>query len=157
MNSKVKVVADATSGAVIVQSQNNPDYGYVRLEQVRTLIDDNGFLKRKVISTLVQGEIEVLNDAAFYAGQELPGSICIIESLVPFNKKDPNRDLKIAGETGIVCSVDGEPIYRKTLYIASTNANDTLVKHTNVDELREAYNKAEKSKAIKPNNSFDNI
>jgi hypothetical protein len=157
MNSKVKVVADATSGAVIVQSQNNPDYGYVRLEQVRTLIDDNGFLKRKVISTLVQGEIEALNDAAFYAGQELPGSICIIESLLPFNKKDPNRDLKIAGETGIVCSVDGEPIYRKTLYIASTNANDTLVKHTNVDELREAYNKSEKTKAMKPNNSFDNI
>lgn len=157
MNSKVKVVADATSGAVIVQSQNNPDYGYVRLEQVRTLIDDNGFLKRKVISTLVQGEIEVLNDTAFYAGQELPGSICIIESLVPFNKKDPNRDLKIAGETGIICTVDGEPIYRKTLYISSTNANDTLVKHTNVDELREAYNKSEKTKAIKPNNSFDNI
>jgi hypothetical protein len=41
----------------------------------------------------------------FYAGQELPGTIVIEESLTPFNKKAPERDLKIAGETGIVCRV----------------------------------------------------
>jgi len=155
MNSKVKVVADATSGAVVVQSQNNPEYGYVRLEQVRTLVDDNGFLKRKVISTLLQGEMGVLVASGFYNGQELPGSICIVESLEPFNKRNPERDLKIAGETGIVCTVDGNPIYRKTLYSVSANASDTLIKHDNVDELRAAY--ATKSTTISANTNFDSI
>lgn len=155
MNSKVKVVADATTGAVIVQSPNNPDYGYVRLEQVRTMVDDNGFLKRKVISTLLQGEMSVLSESGFYAGQELPGTICVVESLEPFNKKNPERDLKIAGETGIICSVEGAPIYRKTLYSVSANAEDTLIKHDNVEELRAAY--ANKSAAIKANTNFDSI
>lgn len=155
MNSKVKVVADATSGAVIVQSQNNPDYGYVRLEQVRTLVDDNGFLKRKVISTLLQGEMGVLLASGFYNGQELPGTICIVESLEPFNKKNPERDLKIAGETGIVCTFDGNPIYRKTKYATSVNSEDQLIQHDNVDELRAAY--ASKSSAIKANANFDEL
>ena len=155
MNSKVKVVADATTGAVIVQSQNNPDYGYVRLEQVRTLVDDNGFLKRKVISTLLQGEMGVLLASDFYNGQELPGTICIVESLEPFNKKNPERDLKIAGETGIVCTFGGNPIYRKTKYATSVNSEDQLIQHDNVDELRAAY--ASKSSAIKANANFDEL
>jgi len=155
MNSKVKVVADATTGAVIVQSPNNPDYGYVRLEQSRTMVDDNGFLKRKVISTLLQGEMKDLTASGFYAGQELPGTICIQESLEPFNKKNPERDLKIAGETGIVCTFDDAPIYRKTVWSVSANAEDVLIKHDNVDELRAAY--ASKSSAISANTSFDNI
>ena len=40
---KVKVVANATTGSVINVSENNPDYAYVRLEQKRPFIDDNGF------------------------------------------------------------------------------------------------------------------
>ena len=41
--SKAKVVADATTGAVINLSAN-PLYGYVKLEQKRSIVDDNGFL-----------------------------------------------------------------------------------------------------------------
>ena len=58
--SKVRVIGDET-GNVINQSANNPEYGYVRLEQVKTTIDDNGFLRRRSISTLVQGLISDLN------------------------------------------------------------------------------------------------
>lgn len=155
MNSKVKVVADATTGAVVNVSENNPVYGYIRLEQTRTMIDDNGFVKPKTISTLLQGEVETLQSLGFFAGQELSGKILINESTEPFNKKSPERDLKIAGETGIVCTVGGAPIYRKTVYTASSNAEDTLIKHDNVDELRAAY--AAKSSAIKANDDFDNI
>ena len=43
MDSKVKVVADATTGLVINQSQN-PEFGYVRVVQTRVVIDDNGFM-----------------------------------------------------------------------------------------------------------------
>lgn len=157
MNSKVTVVADATTKAVIVQSENNPEYGYVRLEQPRTIIDDNGFLRTRKISTLVHGTVTELKSAGFYDGQELPGKIVIVESLTPFNKKDPNRDLKIAGATGIVCSINGAPIYRKTIYSLASNTEDVLVKHDNIEQLRAAYATATTSKAITPNNSFDSI
>lgn len=152
MNAKVKVVADAT-GAIVNVSSNNPEYGYVRFEQVRSVIDDNGFLRRKSISSLVHGTVEELTAMNFYAGQELPGSIIIQESLAPFSAKSPQRDLKIAGDTGIVCTVEGQPIYRRTMYSAASNAQDTLVKHDNVEQLRTAYAEQTKVNAINPSAS----
>lgn len=154
MNSKVKVVADATSNAVIIVSENNPQWGYVRLEQVRTIIDDNGFINRKTMSCLLKGPVDTLKDSGFYAGQELPGTIVIEESLEPFNKKNPERDYKIAGDTGIICRKEGAPIYRRTKYVPTPNAADgTMVEHTNIEELRAAY--ATKSDAIQANTSFE--
>lgn len=152
MNAKVKVVADAT-GAVINVSPNNPDYGYVRFEQVRSIIDDNGFLRRKSVSALVHGTVEELTAMHFYGGQELPGSIIIQESLAPFNNKNPERDIKVAGNTGIVCTLDGNPIYRRTMYSASSNAQDTLVKHDNIEQLRAAYATQTSVSAVNPSAS----
>ena len=45
MNSKVVVLGDETTKTVVNVSENNPDYGYIRVQQVRTMIDDNGFLR----------------------------------------------------------------------------------------------------------------
>jgi hypothetical protein len=155
MNAKVKVIADA-NGVVINQSVNNPEYGYVRLEQTRTVIDDNGFLRRKAVSTLIQGEVTVLQASGFYAGQELPGNIIIKESMEPFSKKNPERDHKVAGETGILCTVEGAPIYRKTVYTTASNASDVTIKHDNVDELRAAYaTQSTTVSAVKPSAEFD--
>lgn len=150
MNSKVTVAGDATNNLVIIASENNPEYGFVKLEQAKSVIDDNGFLKRKVVSTLIHGNIDELRDMNFSVGQELPGNILIKESLEPFNSKNPNRDIKIAGDTGIVCSFEGNPIYRRTVYSASTNAQDIFVQHDNVAELRTAYavSKANNSSAM---------
>lgn len=142
MNSTVKVVADATTGAVVKISDNNPDFASVRLEQVRTVIGNNNFIERKVVSTLLQGDTADLTAMGFYAGQELPGTIVIEESMTPFNKKTPERDLKVAGETGIVCTVGGQPIYRRAVYSTASNAQDTLIKHDNVEQLRSAYAQA---------------
>lgn len=139
MQSKVVVVPDATTGAVIYVSANNPDYGYVKLQQVRTLVDDNGFLRRQNMSALIQAPVGILQEMGYYAGQILDGKIIIKESLAPFNKKSPERDLKIAGKTGILCKVGDEPIYRKTVYNTSSNAADITIQHDNVEELREAY------------------
>jgi hypothetical protein len=160
MNSKVKVIADA-NGVVINQSQNNPEYGYVRVEQTRTLVDDNGFLRRKSVSALIQSTVSDLQECGFYAGQELPGNVVVMESLEPFNKKHPERDHKVAGETGILCTLEGAPIYRKTVYTTASNAEDVTIKHDNVDELRVAYAKqaaATTSSAVNtPNVSFDEL
>ena len=149
MNSKVTVLADETTGAVVNVSENNPDYGYVRVQQQRTMIDDNGFLRRKSISALVPGTIAELTDAAFFAGQQLDGKIVVEESLEPFNSKSPERDLKVAGETGIVCTIGGLPIYRRTMLSFDATSKDTLIKHDNVEELRAAYDAQKSNSAIK--------
>ena len=157
MNAKVKVaVADATTGAVIAKSENNPEYGYVRLEQTRLIIEDSGFMKSKVVSALIHGTIAELQKAGFYAGQELPGGIYVKESLEPFNKTNPERDLKVAGSTGIPCTLNGQPIFRKTYYTLAANAQDVIVKHDNVDQIRSAYD-AQPSTAVKANTDFDSI
>jgi len=144
MNSKVIVTADPTTNAVVNQS-NNPEYGYIRVQQVRTMIDDSGFLRRKPVSAIVPGTMAELVESGFFAGQQLDGKIVIEESLEPFNTKTPERDLKIAGDTGIVCTVGGQPIYRRTKYTFDNSASDVLVKHDNVEELRAAYANAAKA------------
>lgn len=155
MNSKVIIVADATTGSVIYTSANNPDFGYVRLQQVRSIINDNGFLSRNVMSALIKAPVDILKEMNYQAGQVLNGQIIIKESLTPFNKKDPERDLKVAGKTGVVCKVDDQPIYRKTVYSTSSNATDITIQHTNTDELKEAFIAQNGvSSAIKPNEEF---
>ena len=141
MNSKVIVTADATTGTVVNVSEN-PEFGWIRVEQVKTMVDDNGFLKRKVISAIVPGPLADLQESGFFAGQLLDGKIVIQESLEPFNKKTPERDLKIAGETGIVCTLGGLPIYRKTIWSLDASASDESIKHDNIEELRAAYSRA---------------
>jgi hypothetical protein len=155
MNSKVKVIASNETGSVINQSTTNPEYGHIRLEQSRTMVDDNGFLRRKVVSTLLHGTMDELTATGFYAGQELPGNIVIKESLEPFNSKNPERDLKIAGETGIICKVGDSPIYRKTVYSPASNVEDVLIQHDNVAELRAAYETQNAKSAISANTGFD--
>ena len=142
--SKVRVIGDET-GNVINQSATNPDYGYVRVENVKTTIDDNGFLRKRSISTLIQGHIEDLKSEGYFSGQELSGKIVVLESLSPFNKKNPERDIKQAGNTGIVCTVDGQPIYRKTLYTIISNVTDQLIKHDNTAQMKAAYDNAKGS------------
>ena len=70
-------------------------------------------------------------------------------------EKEPNRHLKIAGKTGIVCTVEGQPIYRKVIYSTKANAKDELIAHDNVEELRSAWAKENSSAAIKPNEEFN--
>jgi hypothetical protein len=157
MNSKVIVTADATTNSVVNVS-DNPEWGYLRVEQIRTMIDDNGFLKRKSVSAIVPGLLSDLQASGFFAGQPLDGKIVVEESLEPFNKKNPERDLKIGGNTGILCNVDGAPIYRKTIYSLQSNVEDVLIQHTNTEELRTAYAKRDNSVAtITANTDFDNI
>lgn len=137
-DSKVKVTAK--DGHVIVKSSNNPTFGHIRVEQTKMVIDDEtGFAKRKLISALVPGEISDLKGFGWEDQQEVEGKIRIVEQLHPFNKKDPDRDIKIAGKSGITCTVEGKPVYRKHFYTTNASLEDVLVKHDNQDEIREAY------------------
>lgn len=153
MNSKVIVLADDATNSVINISEK-PEWGYLRVQQMKFVTDEKtGFLRARNVTALVPGLVEELQAANFYAGQQLDGKIVIEESLTPFNKKNPERDLKVAGKTGIVCRVEGQPIYRRTRFSFNANAQDVFVQHDNVDELRNAY-EVEKASAIKANEDF---
>ena len=135
---KPTVTADK-SGQAIVVSKDSPEYGYVRVSQTRNIIDERGWLRNKAIAALILGSVLDLKSAGYSAGQELEGKIVIREQLVPFNKKNPEKDLKVAGKTGITCMVGDAPIYRKAFYSMDAEAKDVLVEHTNVETIRAKY------------------
>jgi hypothetical protein len=148
MKNKVKVTANEQN-EVVVPSTTNKEWGYVRVIQDRLIIDENGFASVKTMSALIPGRLEDLKRMGFTKGQEIDGKIIFKEQLVPFNKKEPERDVKVAGKTGIVCKIGGNPIYRKCFYVTNSSAEDVFIldnagnvlSHDNVDEIREAYNK----------------
>ncbi|MBP01292.1 MAG: hypothetical protein CMM25_00570 [Rhodospirillaceae bacterium] len=153
MDAKTKVAADK-AGNVIVRSSNNPEYGHIRVEQTRMVIDDSGFARRKKLSALIPGLVEDLKGFAWSADEQVEGKIIVKESLNPFNSSDPERDYKIAGNSGIVCCQDGQPIYRKNFFTLSSSAEDVSVEHTNGDEIKAAYAELKENAALKPNEDF---
>jgi hypothetical protein len=134
--STVTVAADK-NGNLIGVSQNNPEYGYIRVEQVATQINDQGWLRNVKRSALIKGKMEDLLACNYKEGSQIQGRIVVVESFQPFNPINPDRDLKIAGETGIVCRVNDQPIYRQTFFTQNLNATDELITHNNSDEIKD--------------------
>jgi hypothetical protein len=145
--SKVVVVANE-EGNVVQTSENNSEFGHIRVEQVRAIIDDRGWVNRKKYVALIAGKTEDLEALEYKNGQELEGKIIVKESLSPFNTKSPDRDLKYAGSSGIICLQSTSPIYRKCVYTLDINSSDELIQHTNVEEIKEAFNKPVSRKLI---------
>ena len=138
MQDQVTIVAD-DNGKVIRQSKNNAEYGYVRVIQDAVQYGANGWVNRKTRSALILGKMEDLKEIGLDTMDSLPGRIVVKESTEPFSQTDPDRDLKIAGSTGIICCTsDGEPIYRTTFYDATGDQLDELKAHANGDAIREA-------------------
>lgn len=133
---KVKVLA-TKEGNVINVSQNNPEYGFIRVEQICPQFTESGWLKRVKRNTLIKGTIEDLESMNYKKDQELPGKIIVKESFEPFNTENPDQHIKVAGETGIICRVNDQPIYRETFYTLNENAQDELIMHNNHQEIKE--------------------
>ena len=154
MTNKVIVTANE-AGQVIVRSENNSEWGHIRVEQTQMIIDDQGFAKKTRRSALIPGLIEDLTSFGYSANQQVDGKVLIKESCVPFNKKNPKRDLKIAGDSGVVCSQDGMPIYRKSIFTTDPSQVDDLVSHTNDDEIKASYAAKSETSKLEPNKSFE--
>lgn len=133
---KVKVAADK-NGNVIGISPNNPEYGWIRVEQNARVISDRGWLRNAKRSALIKGKVEDLVDSNYNEGEEITGRIIVVESHNPFNPENPDRDLKIAGDTGVICRVDDQPIFRQTFFTPNVNAEDELIMHTNAEEIKD--------------------
>jgi len=150
MQNKVQIVPDEL-GNVICMS-NNPEFGYVRLSQDSHKVT-NGFVKKIPLSTLLHGELESLRSMDVQNKTELSGKIIVKEQLTPFSTENSDRDYKIAGNTGIICCVHGEPIYRKTFFTEDVTAENILLDHTNGDAIRSANNAPVDAKMLKINKS----
>lgn len=137
---KVTVVPDE-NGNNIRQSKN-PEYGFVRVvQEAASFGGRNGWANTSNRSALIKGKMEALEQLGLAKAKKLDGKIVILESTEAFNPKDPDRDLKIAGSTGIICcTADGEPIYRTTYYDPTGSDVDELIPHANGDAIREANN-----------------
>jgi len=153
MKSTVVVTADR-AGNVISVSKNNPEWGHIRVEQIRMEIDDNGFARANTYSALIPGEVKKLVAFGFQAGQVLPGTIFIKEQTRPFNEKNPENDIKVAGKSGVICKIGSEIIYSKNFYHEDPAKLDEKVEHTNKQEIANAYLAAKEAKAIAPNTEF---
>jgi hypothetical protein len=73
-NSKVKVSGDKVTGAVVMPT-GNPLFGTIRVEQTRTIFDDNGFATQATVSALIQGKIDVLTSLKWKKGDEIGGKL----------------------------------------------------------------------------------
>jgi hypothetical protein len=129
-------VSSNEDNSIITLSKNNPEYGYIRVTQQRLLINKKGWVSIRPLSALVQADVETLKMLNWSPNQQLKGQIVIKESFEPFTPDNPDKDLKIAGETGIPCCVDGQPIYRKCFYDPTGNDVDDLIQHNNTEEIK---------------------
>jgi len=140
MNKSVQVSIGATP------SKNNPEYGFVQVAQtVSTVV--KGWLRESKRTALINGKMESLK-RNYSLGQALAGKIIAIESLTPTNADDVEQGIKMAGDSGIACTVNGQPIYRTTELVEDLSATDTLVAHDNGEAISAFYvKKAEAEKA----------
>lgn len=134
---KVTVTADK-QGCVIGIYPNKPEYGYVRVEQTLLVISDRGWLKKAKRSAFIKGKVEDLLESNYKEGDKVNGKIIVVESLIPPNPNDVQKNLKIAGDTGVVCSLDGQPIYRECYFTPNEDARDEFIAHDNSAEIKQA-------------------
>ena len=133
---QVKVVA-MQDGSVVKQS-SNPEFGFIRVTQ-ETVSIVNGWIRKNSRSALINGGYTDLMSMGLRAGSAFSGKLVIDEALEPFNPGlYEDRDIKFAFEGGPMCVFEDMPIYRRTRYTENVNEIDTLIQHTNVDEIRNA-------------------
>tara|TARA_R110001583_G_scaffold749_5_gene6882 strand:- start:817 stop:1404 length:588 start_codon:yes stop_codon:yes gene_type:complete len=153
-NNQPVVIARDEQGNIIRVSKNNPEYGFIRVEQP-TFAIAGGWVDDKTRSALINGKLDKLQrmlPALEASADNLNGQIIIKEQFDPFftNTEHPkyeqlrDKNLKIAGDTGVVLKgVDkttGEErdIYRKTEFTSDMEATDTLISHINSDDIKAA-------------------
>ena len=135
MTTKVKVTADELGN--VITPTSNPEIGYIKLEQKSNIINGN-WVKNQRKTCLIFGKFEELQDFGFKKDDELDGNIIIEESFIPFNENNAEKEMKMAGNSGIPCLVDGQPIYRRTRYTTNLSETDILIQHNNTAAIKEA-------------------
>lgn len=122
----------------------------IRLNQSRAEVTQQGFVKLSNRVFYVKGSKEELQALGWNKDTQLTGNLVVQESLEPFNKSNPDYDFKVVPGTGVICTVDGEPIYRRTLWDPTGNVTDTFIAHDNKEEIMAALAQRDSNSAIMP-------
>jgi hypothetical protein len=131
-------IARMSDGSIVKQSENSPEWGFVRVEQENISIVNN-WLRRSKRSALINGLYRDLLALNLSEGTTFPGKLVVDESLEPFNPGPyQDRDIKHAFEGGPICVYEDMPIYRRTRHTYNMDEQDTLIPHTNVEEIKQA-------------------
>ena len=137
--STVKVTTKSNDSTEIIGiSTNNPDFGYIRVEENGGLsFGAGGWLNSQSKTALIKGKItdlqKFVKTNGVTVGYEIPGKIVVMEQVTPFYEgQQPKR----AGANGEVLytTQDGvkKAIYRQTEFTMDMSKEDTLIKHDNV-------------------------
>lgn len=125
-------VTKDNEGRVVVPNASNPEYAYIRVESKVTEFN-GGFLNVKTRSAIIPGkkvDLEAfVRENNLRAGTVIDGRILVKESTEPFYE---GQQPKTAGAEGAVCTIGGQPIYRKAIFTTDENDQDVLIKHDNV-------------------------
>ena len=136
-NQRIDIVPNEQGN--VYRESSNKELHYIRLSQ-SSLKFSNNFLKKVTLSCLVFGQLEELKEA-FSNLKSLTGKLVIKESFTPSDSNDLERDLKRAGsDDAPICTANGKPIYRTIFYDPTSSIEDTLIPHTNVEEIRAFHN-----------------
>ena len=145
-------------------------FSFIRFAMPTVSINNAGSPEVKVLKTNVfndDSKLELLLEAhGMTIGDALPDAVLVIEeSLVPYSLKNPERDIKVAGngEGAVTCTFQGvlpdgtlvdepAPIYRRVKLAPAGTANK-LIQHTNTAEIQAwaAADRAKNSAPVKPN------
>ena len=160
-----KSVSMATN---FVALENDAKVSWTRVEEVRREFRESVSgvrLEKHVRSAIISVPTEDVADiVAMWAQDGIPGRIYVTEmvhadlpSSFTIDPDDKVRDIskyeKIAGDTKIPCTLDGEQIYRFAKYDPSGLKEDTLIQHDNGDAIRKVSSQLRK--ALQANTDFD--
>jgi hypothetical protein len=145
--STVRIVANAKSNNLVTGYKNNPEYGYIQLEQTAMSIASNGWIREQKRVCILRAKVDLLKSYVnANKSLQLPGKIVIkeyLESDVPdaiLDTLNQNVDyetriatfIKRAGVDGDELTLGGERILRFSNYDNSGLDQDVLIQHDNV-------------------------
>lgn len=144
MKTQVKIAKSPKTGLIFNQAvnadgsakldKNGKPYGSIRVvaDEISLGFAYNGGLKSK--SAFINMTVEGWNKSKhmLLEGTIVPGAILTEESTEPFY--DAEKEVKRAGVDGPVLTLDGQPIYKRSIYTEDKSLierGDILVQHNN--------------------------
>lgn len=137
----------------IIRNAKNPNDPTASMMRYATVVKEAGkpaFRYSNEFMSASQLEVMMMLEN-LTAGSVTSGKLIVEESLKPFSKTNPDRDVKQTPDgikltySGITVTDDGEvithsnaPIYRRTVFTNDMNRTDTYIRHTNTEETSNA-------------------
>lgn len=119
----VRVASHPVTKAVITVSENNPEYGTIRLDE-ESIQFQNNFMNKTRRSVFIRGKVVDLESLNYKANQALAGKIIKRESFEPFYE---GQSPKINPTTQKVVLKDNKPVYLEFVYTLDMKAQDEWV------------------------------